>query len=166
MGNDPFVTMDEKSTTLGALVAHTIQAVAGEIDSSREHGVFLMQSKIWIHYQGKTSNEGPILVGMAINTTGAEVQAWILADPQDKNDKAEMEKARRSWIMPLALLPREGTGTPSASGIVKPIVINPQWVIPEGSDMIYWSFNSSGSNLTTGASVNFVAHHLQRWLND
>ncbi len=127
-----------------------------------------MKSDIFVELDGKTSTEGPIILGCCANIpTAAELGTLLANDPQGiSSDDA---RAKNWFVKFLAIVGRAVTAFPTAAGL-EPWHFTVSygkngWSIPEGSQWQLFAFNM-GSALTTGAVFLYAAEHFGIWLRD
>ncbi len=154
---------------MGALAAGACQIVAGDIDSTRKQGFRIVKSRIIVTMTGKTTAEGPVTFGVALNLSGSTAITTALNnDPQDKN--ADTERGKGTYLKVLGtfgLVPTVLPSSDSGVGMVYEISYGKNgWSIPEAQGLLYWARNQDSSALTTGMLIQFTAEHFGVWLND
>ncbi len=153
-------------STLGAGVAI---AADTKIDASRENGFRLVKSDVHMTMSGKTTAEGPLVVGLAGNFASLQEVTDVLDnDPQSRN--ADMKRGKGTFLKILGTIGLVPTTIPSSDtgvGIHFEISYGKNgWSIPEGQKVFFWVRNNDSSALTTGTVVQFTAEHFGVWLND
>ncbi len=159
------IVHDLSVITVGALAALDAVVVNSVIDATREEGFRILKTEYFVHFEGKTTAEGPVMFGFAANLNAAEIEEAIEADPQQRADDPEMHNAMRPvWV--LGVIPKLSTEQDqSFPGNVKGI-FNPRWSIPEGKGASWWAYNNSSGALTTGLLIKIMAKHFGVWLRD
>ncbi len=161
------VTDSNVQFNLGTLA--TVTAIKGQskIDASRENGLRL--KKMWsaMDIRGKTGaqDEGPIIMGICVDSTITEIAEFFSSDPQKYNDPDLSEKSNRK-VFPIWFIPQLVTAINDNVGAV--LFRNmriPSWTIPEGSALEYFAFNA-GAALTSGAQVSITSVFVGEWLRD
>ncbi len=164
--SDLAIVYDDLSIDVGALPSKDAIAVSSKIDTARENGFRVMKTEYFIDFEGKTSGEGPLMVGFAANHNAGEIEEAIEADPQSSHDdEANLHAKRPVW--PLAMIP-EASSARSSTGSLEQIMgkFNPKWTVPEGEGAVWWAYNMDGAILTTGTIINIFAKHYGVWLRD
>ncbi len=124
----------------------------------------MIKSRIWLAVSGKTAGEGPVMLGMSMNGTAANIEAAIEADPQSVVEDDNHPKAH--YVKPLEMITKafqEGIGSAQVEG---GHTLTPNWSCPEGQDLLFWAYNMDTSALTTGMIVDIFAEHYGVWLRD
>ncbi len=169
MANPELQYDDNVTLTLSTLGATTVIATNSKIDSSRASGFRIIKSKIFAQFTGKTAAEGPVMFGVAIGYTAAEVEAILEQDPQSR--VAAIEKGK-GYIEPIGMVPLEAvagpvTGPTGGSGAHAGMFeTTPNWSCPEGASLSYWAYNMGSGALTTGTLFRVFAQHYGVWLRD
>ncbi len=120
-------------------------------------------------FAGKTAGEGPILFGVAANyKDAAAIAAALNSDIQSPQE--DDSRGKGNYLQVLGYLPLASTN--SFNGNFR----DPErymiswgkngWSIPEDQSLVYWAFNTDGSAITTGASIQIAAEHFGVWLRD
>ncbi len=160
---DPSVTI-----TLGTLAAAAAITANSKIDGSRLNGFRVLKSELWIGASGKTTGEGPVVIGLAFDADAANVALAMAADPQadgrQTGDKVANTEAKFP-VFPIAMIGKAETKIGIESVTMKH-TLKPQWSAPEGSGLQYFAFNADTGALTTGTVVEIFAKHFGVWLND
>ncbi len=153
------------SLAVGALGNLDVIAANSQIDASRAQGFRITKSKMLFTYEAKTTAEGPLVVGIAMNVTAAGIEAAIEADPQSRN--ADNAKGEGVFIKPLFILPKPATELAADSQRLEFEMSYGKngWSIPEGQDFKVWVYNL-GAALTSGTIVRMFAEHFGLWLRD
>lgn len=154
------IVYDDVTIALGALATKTGILGTGKIDSSRLNGFRVMKCEYWISYEGKTSGEGPIMIGAASGLTLTNIESAIEGDPQSGIDPLNANTKLPVW--PLEMLP-EG---PTVQNEIMKGSFNPRWSTPEGFNFVWWAYNCDGGALTTGTDVHIFAKFYGVWLRD
>ncbi len=155
--------------TLGALGASTAILAATKVDAARLNRIKLRKLKRAWSAQGKTTNQGPVLLGFSVGLTAAQIAAALTADPQSREDDTEASSSSLK-VWPDAVLSRAFTGmqaTPDSVIGYDEAADFPSWTIPEGSSLDIWGFNlNTSTTLTTGTSVRCVMTLVDTWMRD
>ncbi len=155
---------------VGALAAGAAVIANSRIDAARENGFRIVKSQLFLTLTGKTTAEGPIAFGVAMNVPNAAAITAILdADPSDS--KADISRGEGVFVKILGVLGLLETSFPPISrdgpGWMMEISYGKNgWSIPEGRGLVYWARNNDGSALTTGTILTFSAEHFGVWLRD
>ncbi len=123
----------------------------------------MLRTEWFLSIQGLTSNEGPILVGLAHDLTVAEIDEAFDGDPQRNADPNLEEQAHRPvWPLDMFFNNSAGNGKLLGNGVVKI-----GWSVPEGTQLKWFARNQEIANaLTTGAVFKITAKHFGVWLKD
>lgn len=156
--------------TVGALTA--LSAILGtlKIDGSQQQGVRMKKLKACIEWFGKTNAEGPLEVGVCMGLTAAEVAVCINGDPQHYKDPDQSESTNRK-VFPVWMIPSRGTnlgGTGAQDSLPQRFfdLRIPSWDVMEQQGMQFYAFNHSGTDLTTGMSIDFMYIAVVEWMHD
>lgn len=157
------------SLVLSTLGAGSAILQPSKIDSGRENGFRVTKTKALITMTGKTTAEGPILIGVCANIPLASQLATLLAN--DAQSKSELNPRAPNWYVRfLAIVGLVPTVFPSSDeGIGKMFEWSygkNGWSIPEGSNLDFFAFNMDSSALTTGTAFNIAAEHFGVYLRD
>ncbi len=155
--------------TLGTLGSLDVISAAGKNDGNRNTGFRYTKTSIWFTMDGATTNEGPIMVGVAANCSAAEIEAAMEADPQDQNDAPS--RGAGMFIKPLFIIGEDELQIPlaSAPGPDKMFSFSygkNGWSVQEAEQWSVWAYNMDPSALTTGTVIRFFAEHFGVWLRD
>ncbi len=151
--------------TLGALASLDAVVVEdGKIDASRLEGFRLIKTQYWMDYKAKTANEGPVLIGFAMNQNAAEIEEALEADPQQRADIPEGEQTMRP-VFPLEVVPFAPTSQVADGFAVRGEQIS-RWSMPEGKGLSWFAYNFGPAVLTTGGIIVIYAKHFGVWLRD
>lgn len=156
------ILYDDVVIDVGALASKDAISVDSKIDSSRLNGFRVMKTEYWISYEGKTTAQGPIMVGYSPTLTAQQVENGIEADPQVSSAVDETAKSKAP-IFPLEMIGAEGTAKVEDSFKGS---FNPRWSTPEGVSAIWWAYNMDAAVLTTGLLIHIFAKHYGVWLRD
>ncbi len=154
---------------IGALLANGVAKVASSIDTSRENGFRIVKSRIFVTMTGKTTAEGPIFFGVALNFESASAIALaLLADPTLRT--SDISRGKATYIQILQKVGLVPTVFPSSDeGVGKMFEISygkNGWSIPEGAEWAFFAFNTDASTLTTGTAFQVTCEHFGVWLRD
>ncbi len=158
--------------TLGTLGANTSILANTKIDGSRDQGFHLIWVKIAGFARGKTSGEGPVLVGICCNLDAATLAAILTDDIQSST--APTSTGPGSWYYPIVSLGLdlvEGNIHGDMGGVqvqnTSPMRKIPvKWTIPEGSTFNTFAHNLTSGALTTGTLIGFTMQYFGAWLRD
>lgn len=149
--------------SLGTLGTNDTISVALTIDGSRDQGIFLKKMKAGFQLNGLTTDDGPLLVGLALAMSAAEVEEALEADPQGVDDVPASEQANRK-VFPIGFF-TQGKDPVDADLIPLRRVKFPWKEISEGQNLFMFVHNYGG-NMTTGAAVTMIWTAVQEWLRD
>ncbi len=153
--------------TLGALGGNDAILGVTKIDASKRQGFRIVKSDWFLTLTGKTTAEGPIMIGVCCNMNAAEVEAAIEADPQGRTD--DETRGKGTFIKLLMVLGLLDTAFPTPDGgrvFHREVKYGKNgWSIPEGKTLSLFAYNS-GSALTSGTVVLFSAEHFGVYLRD
>ena len=158
------IIYDDVTVTMGAALTKTaVLGTGSKIDSARENGFRVLRTDYWVDFAGKTSGEGPIMVGASVAQDAPTVAQTINTDPQDSSDYGGNAQTKRPvWL--LELLEQGETGGPSGRNLKGSF--KPRWSAPEGENFDWWAYNMDTATLTTGLLVRIFAKHYGVWLRD
>ncbi len=158
---------DESMTlSVGALALHDVISVDSKIDAARLQGFRLVKSTFFIDAHGKTVQQGPVQLGVALNMSAGGVESAIESDPQDS--KADNNRGDGTFIKPLAMM-ADAAISIGSNRLLQPIEVSygkNGWSLIEGRSMIFWAYNLGDATLTTGLVVDVFAEHFGVWLRD
>ncbi len=157
------IVYDDVTITLSTLGAAAAIVAQSRIDAARLHGFRVLKTEYFIEATGKTSGEGPIMIGLAVDVTATGVKNAIESDPQSTGDEVGQAEALTP-VWPLKMLPKAFTNG-DIGEYVSMRSVNPGWSVPEGLGMQWWAFNM-GASLTTGTVIRIFAKHFGVWLRD
>lgn len=150
--------------TVGTLGANTATLGATKIDTSRLQGCKPRKIEFSLDYGGKTTAEGPIIVGLSNNLTVGEIAELFAADPQLAQDPGASEQSQRP-LMILGICGRIRTAADATSAQWKSRSW-PGWHVKEGESLDVFIYNADSSPLTGGTTVSLAHRILGDWLND
>ncbi len=159
---------DQLTLTLGALAANTAVLTASKIDASRRSGFRIVNTEYAFTYQGKTTDEGPISVGLAPSLNVTEIAEIYLADPQASNDH-EADAESRRFIKQLFLIDKTSTTSGADAGGESHMnyrTVKVNWSIAEGDVLNWYAMNHDTAGLMTGTLIVIIAKHTGVWLRD
>ncbi len=151
---------EDASIVMSNASANTAVLGASKIDASRENGFRIIKSKVNFGFHSKTVDEGPVVFGMAIGMTAAQIKAALEDDPQISS--AVLSKSKSMWLKPLGVVPF--TAVEEESAVHRLMTIPVGWSVIEGSLLSYWGYAQGA--LTTGMVITIFAEHLGVWLRD
>ncbi len=156
------IVYDNGQITLGGLANATAVLVGSKIDSARLNGFRILKSEIWLHWRDFTAGEGPIMAGLSVGNSQAEVEGTFTADPQSSQDELANTQAKLP-VFPIAMF--------SAQNAAQLLVdhhgfMTLLWSVIEGVNLDWYVHNISGAALTTGSNLKFFAKHYGVWLRD
>ncbi len=167
VSKEKFWTNELISLNAGALASNTAVSANTKIDGSRLQGCLLDKMRYLPEIIGKTADQGPLMWGISVGLTVAEIAEAVIADPQHHGETPEWEQITRK-VMPVGWIGFQTTDRPAQpdddtkSFRSKRV---PPWNIFEGEGVNIWLFNW-GSTLTTGMQLSMVLGLRQRWLSD
>ncbi len=153
--------------TLGALALHDAISVNSKIDATREQGFRIVKSVYHISLRDKTTQQGPIMFGVGLNTDAAGVEAALEADPQNRTD--EISHPDGVFIKPITQVSRIMANSNSTGPLDPGIEVSygkNGWSVIEGEKMMFWAYNMGDATLTTGTVFDIFVEHFGVWLND
>ncbi len=155
--------------TLSTLGAASVISVDSSIDGSRLQGFRVTKSRIFITMSGKTTAEGPIALGVALNFESvAAIKAALESDPTGQ--QSDDDRGKGTFIRMLdtvGLVPTVFPSSDEGTGKMYEISYGKNgWSIPEGRSMRFYAHNLFGSALTTGTQFQITAEHFGVWLRD
>ncbi len=153
--------------TLGTLASASAIIAGTRIDSNRLNGCAIRKGKMGISCRGKTTDEGPLIVGMSVGLTAAQIGEWFTADPQSRNDETELEESQRK-VLTVAHIHKEVTTLGSGGDAVGMFVEFdwPGWDVIEGEALNTFVLNADGAVLTTGTVIDLYTELYGEWLRD
>ncbi len=163
----------DNNTVLSLLTLGSLDAVAinSKIDGARKNGFRVVKSNIWVAMNGKTTDEGPIIMGVACNTISSQVELILENDPQSPSSSDE--RGTNNFVKALLMVGKDELKIPIAtSGDNRswmPFVVSygkNGWSIPEDQALSYWAYNLDDAALTTGTQFEIFAEHFGVWLKD
>ncbi len=157
----------ETLLTLGALGQSTASIVNTKTDGSNEQGIKLKTLKGAMYFDGKTTAEGPIAIGIAAGLSASEIAEAFTADPQRHEDPNASEAANRK-VFPIWLISRRSTqSNDDISDNVRSIrdLRAPTWTLDESEALVWFAFNY-GAALTTGTIIRLTSHRVIDWERD
>ncbi len=150
---------------LGSLAATKIGSKIGV----RKQGFRVVKSDIHFMMGGKTTDEGPIMIGVACNADSTEVEEILEADPQAPSDNDE--RGMGVFVKPLFMITKNELELPLASAPSERLRFvfsygKNGWSIPEDQELSYWAYNMDDAALTSGTSFRIFGEHFGVWLRD
>ncbi len=159
-GSRQQVQYGHDTIAVGALATLSVATAALNIDGNRLQGVRLKQFKYAPSISAKTNTEGPLIIGLSVGLSAAEIAEALLADPQGIMDEPAGERGNRR-VFPLFTVGRNQNASGDAGTQINAYrnVRFPWKEIPEGVNMFWFAMNLDTSTLTTGMLVdmNWVA---------
>lgn len=122
-----------------------------------------------LHWQGKTTDDGPIVLGLCVGATAAQVAEAMLSQPTDLTQLDEGNDANRA-IWPLAVVHRKATEMTEAT--IPFGAFNPKWSTrgsgnQNGAQRLQlFAFNEESGALTTGMLIGISMKVAGVWVND
>ncbi len=149
---------------VGTLAANTAKkASSTAIKSSNENGFKISKMKYAAHWDGRTDGEGPVLFGISIGLTDAEITEAILAKPTHRMDEPDTERANRR-VFPLEWWPIDGVESRAQNMNPLRSVRIPWKEIPENVNLDWWVISDSA--LTSGMVVDIRGVYVGEWMRD
>ena len=161
------VIQDAVTITLSTLGALTAITGSGKIDASRLQGARLKKMRANISFVGKTTGEGPLLVGYTIEATTSETSAALAADPQFNADPTGIQNKFK--VVPLWVIPKNGTASENIVSTDQMRLHDmdiPYRDIIEGSQLNWFVFNQDSGALTGGTIVDISVVTVAEWMRD
>lgn len=145
---------------IGNLASKDLVGQVGDYNAVLQDDFRLMKSEFYISVDAFTSNEGPIIVGIADGQlTDAEIEECIEARPNDRNHNVAHEQSQRP-VWPLCILDYQSVGAKCSWQDEKTL----KWTFSDTEAWKYWVYNPSGAALSTGGVVRIFAKHYGVWV--
>ncbi len=158
--------------TLGTLGAKIAILSNSNVDTGRNSGFHIIWVNIAGFFSGKTTTEGPILIGFACNVSAIELAAILADDPQAGSDPTKTGPG--SWYHPLLLIgvdavegaitPEQGATNVQAQSHFHKIMV--KWTVPENNAFSMFAYNLDTGALTTGMAIKATIQFFGAWLRD
>ncbi len=132
-----------------SISASDVQLQATIIDGSREQGIRISKLKTCLSYEALETLIGPVVVGLSVGLSAAEVEEALEADPQGMQDTPAMEQTDRK-VFPIYMIPARTEVNNRNIQKFETIEDWPFREIDEGNSLDMWAFNIDGSALTAG----------------
>ncbi len=155
--------------TLGTLGGRTADVEVTHVDATRENGLAIRKVKHALtSVTGKTAGDGPLLYGLSVNLTAAEVAECIDADPQQHEDPGSQEQSNQKVYFISAITQEMSalSATPDEPTRFRTLRDFPSWHVQEGQNLSSWVFNLKSSALTTGTIIKSSYWINGTWLRD
>lgn len=156
---------DDVEMALSTLAAGAVIKGQLKIDGSREQGIRLSKMKAACSISGKTTGEGPIIVGLCnTDLSVTEVAEAFAADPQKELDTPASEQVMRE-VFPIWHF---GKGVLTGQGDAQPYreVRYPWKDVIEGNGLSWFAINLDSGSLTTGTLVDVSSVTIGEWRED
>ncbi len=159
------VLHDDIELASGTLAANTAIAVESSvIRNENQQGFRIGRFKYWQSYNGKTAGEGPIMVGVSVGLTAAEITECILARPLSDDDTDASDKANRK-VYPLYIIAADGDEKTASNSTMNAQHIRFPWKeIPEHVSIDWWMMSDTA--VTSGLVVDIRSVFVGEWLRD
>ncbi len=155
---------DEAITlTLSTLAAKDSIAVSSKLDSSQTDGFFIAKARTLGEFSGSTVTEGPVVIGVAINSGASAIETAVESDPQSMFAVADQGKG--TYIKPLGMI-RKAHADGNLAASWPYIDWDPRWTKSVDQNVSYWAYNMDSSALQTGTVINFHTQFFGRWIRD
>lgn len=159
---------DLSEFTVGTLASLTAGIIPTKIDAARLQGCDMRKIRWSADWLGKTAGvtEGPLVFGISMGNTIAEIAAYYAADPQGQGDELEMARSH------FPILELGSIGQSQISGLENPIVVLredswPGWPTREGVGVDHYIFNKNpGSPMATGMFLQLETDIRGDWRQD
>lgn len=149
--------------SVAALATRDVVTSTSVLDASMLHGSQVKMCKAAATVDAHTTNQGPILVGLARGLSDAEIEECLEADPQKFEDVPAGEEANRAvwpiWFFP----PAEETSLRNIMRVSR--IPFPFKRREEGTSFVWWAYNLDTISLSAGA-VQIWASWVTEWLRD
>ncbi len=158
-----------QTIALGTLGSGAMIRDPSKIDGNRRQGFRIVQTDLFVTMTGKTTAEGPLLLGIDMNfDSSTKVLEALAADPQGKTSDTARGKGTYLKILDsIGLVPTVFPASDEGTGKHYKIMYGKNgWTIPEGNSWNLWIRNNFGSALTSGTSIKWDAEHFGVWLSD
>ncbi len=155
------------SQLLSTLAGVSTITAASRIDGSRQQGCKILKCKAAMFFDGKTTDEGPLIVGIAAVSSGNISEAFV-ADPRRFEDPGLADDANRK-VFPIWSIARRSVQSNSDTDDNMKMLEDirmPTWTLTEEEALVWFIFNRSGSALTNGTTVRINAVFVTRWERD
>ncbi len=155
--------VSEVSTTASVTAGAVDRTLDTKIDAAQRQGFRVITARTWCDFDDKTagSTVGPVMLGVAINMTEADIQAYVDADPQDAVEFSG--KANGQYCQLLGLI---GMGDMEGQALKREGVLwKPNWSKPEGNVMGWFLWNI-GAGTVSGWNVHFINEYNGVFLRD
>ncbi len=133
--------------------------------TANTNGLRISKLRYYIELTGKTAAEGPFIIGFAANKISSTLLALRIRDANADGELSDSSIGTQIWVRPVMVIAKAETSLKSHDN-GKYIDIDVNWTIPEGSELIFWIFNPTGSNATTGMNLTAIVEAYGVWLND
>ncbi len=156
------VEHSETILTVGTLGANS--AVLVQILPAAEQGRKLVKFKASMQYEGKTTAEGPVRIGVSAGLSNTEVASSLNAVPTRYEDPGASEQANRR-VYPIWTANKIGTA--SINAIDDYLLLDrgvPSWEIAEEQPFSLWAWTND--NVTTGMVIIVESTTVFRWMHD
>jgi len=157
---------DDRQLALSSLAADTALTSITKLDGNKQQGFRILKLRGWADLIGKTEGDGPIIFGFAAGDIGVtKIKEALDADPSGgvtdpPSYEAIMQSKYPIWI--LGVFPRTNAEAVKQIHYDRKI----KWSVGEGRGFDFFVYNSGGSALTPGATLENFAEILGVWLND
>ncbi len=161
MTANPMRIWDSRNESLGTLALETAILAPTKIDAARLQGCIPRDIISHSSFAGKTTNEGPLVIGLSNGLSIAEIAEYFTADPQRFDDPGATEQSQRPILVTGFVGRHETVSLETVMRFMK----WPGWHVKESTTIDFFVYNM-GAALTTGTLVNHVINIRGDWLND
>ncbi len=151
--------------TLGTLGAGAASIENTRVDANRLNGCTIRKARMGISMRGKTTDQGPLMIGMSAGLTAAQIGEWFVADPQHRKDEQALEESQRK-VMVVAHMDKETTNLVNLDFLGRLRSFKFPWEIIEGEVLNTMVLNADSAGLTTGTIIDIWTELLGDWLDD
>ncbi len=163
-GHNKAVTTDVVTIAAATLGALTAILGAGKQDAARLQGMKFKKIRASMEFTGKTVDEGPLLVGYAIDASTSEVSAALSADPQHRSDPTGVEQSFK--VVPIWHIPKGFSASVGDGNDFLEDIYLPYKDLIEGSTLNWFVYNMDDAALTTGMLVDIAYVAVGEWQRD
>ncbi len=150
--------------TLATLASNTFLIGSTRIDAARLQGTDVRKIAYTATWTARTAFEGPLLYGVSVGLTVAELKEWFEADSQSRVDTAAIEESQRHAV----ILGSMGDSQASSNDEVAIWRKSnwPGWDVIEGEAVNMFVVNADSSAFTTGGLCKLFMQFLGEWRED
>ncbi len=155
-GSGQMVWMRNNLQALGTLASEAAIVFEFTESSNMIADFRMMKIEYALKWQGKSVDDGPIVIGLSVGATAAQIAEAMNSTPTDPTQLDEGNDANRP-IWPLMIIRRKATEP--VDGTVDFKSFKPNWSTRGSSNangqqnLGLWAFNSESGALTTGVVI-------------